>query len=450
MRPWSIALGMVLALVAVTTLAAWDATRQSARALDDFTREQVIVAEALAATIGIEPRVAPARSIEAPHSLIVLFLPREGETFLATNGAAVTAPFLLDAIGSNQTSLRLTREEAASLDLSRRMAMAGIAPIATGSARGGTVVVVASAERERDRERHDFWRLLLSVALAATLVLVFGGLAFRNQRRELALHHDLQIAVIQEERDRQLAIADKIATMGALATGFAHEVSTPLGVIVGRAEQLQSKLTDDKDQRAVTAILEQSDRISRIVRGLLGLARGDSPSFEHVPATTIAKKACELVEHRFGKAQVALDVDLASHLPSIACEPRLLEQALVNLLLNACDACVGGGHVALRVTSHANRVVFSVEDDGDGITPEAAARATEAFFTTKPEGRGTGLGLAIASEIVKHHNGTLAIAARAGEQAGTVASIDVPAADPTNANTATATSAMSSEEKGDV
>jgi signal transduction histidine kinase len=119
----------------------------------------------------------------------------------------------------------------------------------------------------------------------------------------------------------------------------------------------------------------------------------------------------------------------------VKCEPRLLEQALVNLLLNACDACDVGGHVALRVICHEARVKFVVDDDGEGITPEAAARATEAFFTTKAAGVGTGLGLAIANEIVKHHGGTISIAARDSKKThGTRASIDVPASDGRLAN----------------
>lgn len=421
---------MMLALVAVATLAAWDATRESARALDDFTREQVTTAQAIAATAQSNSSIDSAKSIEVSHALIVLFLPSNSDVLISTSGTKVDAPFLLDALAANENSLRLTREQSSSIALSHRMAMAGFAPVTAGRAKGGTVIVVASAERVRDRERRAFWRLLLSVSLAAALVLAFGGLAFRNRARELVLKHDLEIAAIQEERDKKLAIADKIATMGALATGIAHEVSTPLGVIVGRAEQLQSKVHDEKDQKAISSILEQSDRISRIVRGLLGLARGDSPSFEKISATEIATQARDLVMHRFEKAQVGLATTLADDLPTIKCEPRLLEQALVNLLLNACDACSAGGHVALRVGARENRVVFIVEDDGEGITKEAAARATEAFFTTKAAGVGTGLGLAIANEIVKHHGGTIAIAARADEKNhGTRASIDVPAGD---------------------
>jgi signal transduction histidine kinase len=128
---------------------------------------------------------------------------------------------------------------------------------------------------------------------------------------------------------------------------------------------------------------------------------------------------------------------VAPELPPISCEPRLLEQALVNLLLNACDACLRErGQVDLEVQSDGGRVSFVVTDNGAGIPRDSAARVLEPFFTTKAQGEGTGLGLAIASEIVKHHRGTLTIVARepsagvgsAGTSgAGTCATIEVPA-----------------------
>ena len=107
-----------------------------------------------------------------------------------------------------------------------------------------------------------------------------------------------------------------------------------------------------------------------------------------------------------------LAVTAGPSLPVIACEPRLLEQAVINLLLNACDACDPGGTVILDVRADAERVAFVVTDDGSGITKDAAARAIEPFFTTKPAGKGTGLGLAIANEIVKNHGGELTIGPR--------------------------------------
>jgi len=216
--------------------------------------------------------------------------------------------------------------------------------------------------------------------------------------------------------------------MGALATGIAHEVSTPLGVIAGRAEQLRSKLNgDERSKRAVDAIAEQAERISAIIRGFLALARGDSPRMDRVEPTALGKVAFHLVEHRFAKARVHLSSAFAGDLPEIACEPRLMEQVLVNLLLNACDACEEGGHVELKVIAEGQRVAYVVTDDGSGISADASARVMEPFFTTKPAGEGSGLGLAIANELVKHHRGTLSVAARQGHP-GTRACVELPVA----------------------
>jgi signal transduction histidine kinase len=224
-----------------------------------------------------------------------------------------------------------------------------------------------------------------------------------------------------------LVRADKLATMGALATGIAHEVSTPLGVIVGRAEQLLPKVAADaRAAHSVNVISEQAERITRIVRAFLRLARGGTPTLEKVSPADLAGAALELVEHRFTKAGVSLESEIAAGLPRVACDAKLFEQVLVNLLLNACDACTEGGRVELHVRAAGERVAFVVIDDGEGITPSVAERATEPFFTTKSEDAGTGLGLAIANEIVKHHHGELALTPR-GDARGTRATVELSA-----------------------
>jgi len=210
--------------------------------------------------------------------------------------------------------------------------------------------------------------------------------------------------------------------------GIAHEVSTPLGVIVGRAEQLLTRPnSDERGKRAAAAIAEQATRIGAIVRGFLAIARGDTPRMAHVDPRAIGKTALELVQHRFAKAGVRLESAMDQPMPSIVCEPRLMEQVLVNLLLNACDACRPHGSVDLRIVAADERVAFVVTDDGVGIQPEDAARVLDPFFTTKPAGEGSGLGLAIANEIVRHHRGTLTIGARHGVN-GTRACVELPSA----------------------
>jgi signal transduction histidine kinase len=183
----------------------------------------------------------------------------------------------------------------------------------------------------------------------------------------------------------------------------------------------------------VEAIAEQAARISRIVRAFLGLARGAAPALEHVQPKILADVARELVEHRFAKASVTLAVHVDDALPDVACDPKLFEQVLVNLLLNACDACKAGGHVDLAIRAEGGKVTFEVTDDGVGIAADTAAKAVEPFFTTKDVDQGTGLGLAIANEIVKHHRGTLRLAPRAG-RAGTTATVEIDAIPETNAH----------------
>jgi len=162
---------------------------------------------------------------------------------------------------------------------------------------------------------------------------------------------------------------------------------------------------------SIRIILEQIERIHRTIRGLLGLARGDRPTAEPVKPSVLVAEAGSLVEHRFAKAGVQLLVEATPDLPIIHADPRLIEHAVVNLLLNACDACASGGTVTLLAhAGEGNRgLVLSVVDDGPGITPADAGRVLEPFFSTKPSGQGTGIGLAIVQEIVTSHRGSLTL-----------------------------------------
>jgi two-component system, NtrC family, sensor kinase len=170
------------------------------------------------------------------------------------------------------------------------------------------------------------------------------------------------------------------------------------------------------------------------VRGFLALARGDaSAGAESVEVGKLVDGAMELVEHRFTKARVNLVTDVPRELPALRGDRRLLEHALTNLLLNACDACAPGGTV--EITAHEGTrddgqraLTLEVLDDGAGISPQHAAHVTEPFFTTKEAGQGTGLGLAITSEIVRAHRGQLSLAPRAPR--GTRAALTFPLATP--------------------
>jgi signal transduction histidine kinase len=207
-------------------------------------------------------------------------------------------------------------------------------------------------------------------------------------------------------------------------------------VIAPRAEQLAARADqlaprdDDRTRRGVTAILEQVKRIDEVVRGLLGLARGDAPASDGVVPAAVVDAAVGLVAHRFAKAGVPLSREVAPQLPLVSGDARLIEHALCNLLLNACDACRGGGAVTVRATARQDppnrQVVFTVADTGSGISQADLERVVEPLFTTKPVGEGTGLGLALAREIASSHRGGLTLAP--GPDGGTVVTIWLPAA----------------------
>jgi signal transduction histidine kinase len=484
----SLVVWMLVAIAAVAGMAWWDEQREAESALHDLQSEQSVLAESIAAALrahlttiqreaalvdehgpgevahryepvvvtgadaaraglrdpkrllltipvsggrvvelGVLPRdlLDRTQQVGRPGELVLLLSPPDERSFHSSDGAVAGSPALRDAFDRGLVTLRLTRAEAAQVGLPARTSMAGLARIDAGDLGRWGIVTVASAARERDREKRAIWRLLLGVLVASGLVLAFGGAALRRQRKELELQHELAVAEVQRERDEQLLRAERVATMGTFAMGIAHEVSTPLGIIVGRAEQLLSKVREDERAvRSAQAILNQADRIQLIVRRFLDLARGGPPFLVRVDPSAIVRAAIEAVEHRFSKAKVALFADVPSVMRAIQCDRDLLEQAIVNLLLNACEACGEGGHVEIAARADAARVAFVVTDDGAGISPENARRATEPFFTTKPRDTSSGLGLAIATEIVKSHRGDLTIAPHAHR--GTRARIEVP------------------------
>jgi signal transduction histidine kinase len=426
-------LAVFASIAGVASLAYWDAERDSAAALSDLAREQVSVAKGVAAALTTDATAARPelallanfRAVERDRTLRLFLLKPDADRLIGTDDVPIASGPVASAAAARLESVRLGREDAAALGLPARTALVGLAEVAGGAMSGWRVVAAGSAFRERDRERWAYRRLLLSVLTSGGLVLAFGGLALRSQRKELELERELALSDAREHQNDRLERASRMATLGTLAMGVAHEISTPLGVIAGRAEQILPRVGgDERNGAAVRAILDQTHRINQIIRGLLGLARGDWLSTKDLSPAAIGREASAMVSHRFAKAGVSLDLDIVGDVPHVPGDASLLENALVNLLLNACDACSSGGHVRLRVSADTKAVRFLVADDGAGISSSDAGKLFEPLFTTKPSGAGTGLGLAIANEIVKSHRGTLTLVGAFPR--GTEACIEIP------------------------
>lgn len=215
------------------------------------------------------------------------------------------------------------------------------------------------------------------------------------------------------ELERELQRADRLATIGALAAGLAHEIGTPMGVIRVRAESLQNDETMSPDSRTKLGIIvRQIDRITRIVRMLLDYARKSESHKSICDLRTVAERALALLEPEAAHRGVRTIARLGDSPLMVNCDADQLEQVFVNMIMNAFDAMNRSGGT-LRVTANSeknsggSRVTIAFEDTGAGVAPEHEKSLFAPFFTTKEPGKGTGMGLAVSQSIVREHDGEI-------------------------------------------
>jgi len=213
-----------------------------------------------------------------------------------------------------------------------------------------------------------------------------------------------------EQASQEAIRSEKLATLGTLAAGIAHEVGNPLTAIIGLLELLED--AEDAEERDDTQgrIRREVERIHGILRELLDYARVRSEPGASVALREPVDAAVRLASHHRRARSVRVDVDLPDDLPAIHVPENRLVQVLLNLLLNASDAMDGRGHVRISARRIGDgRVELDVVDDGPGIPAEVVERIFDPFFTTKDPGVGTGLGLATAERIIAEFGGTIAV-----------------------------------------
>jgi two-component system cell cycle sensor histidine kinase/response regulator CckA len=227
--------------------------------------------------------------------------------------------------------------------------------------------------------------------------------------RDDAITNYLGVAVdLSERRDWELRVAhsDKLASVGQLAAGVAHEINTPLANVMLIAESLRKRSDDPYLVRRLDQLTEQVEVAARIVRSLLDFARRDAPHPQDLDLREVVQAAVQFVR---GKQSEDVEVRerLASGPVPVSVDRQQIMQVLANLLNNAFDALEGRGAVEVRVTRGPTHAQVEVVDNGPGFSTEILPHIFEPFFTTKPEGKGTGLGLAVCHGIVQAHHGTI-------------------------------------------
>ncbi|HET7005979.1 MAG TPA: ATP-binding protein [Candidatus Binatia bacterium] len=244
---------------------------------------------------------------------------------------------------------------------------------------------------------------------------------------------DLYASLAREKQDRvglerNLRQSEKLASVGQLAAGLAHEIGTPLNIIGGRADFLLRRprnATEISDNLQI--IRSQIDRITGIVRQLLEFSRRREPAIRAVEVKPLIEKISHLLEHQIAERKASVDCQIPPDLPCIAGDPDQLQQVFLNLFLNALHALPPAGQIRIRAQLVENGPVsvpvngapgglqIEFEDNGSGIPAHQIGQVFDPFFTTKDVGEGTGLGLSVTYGIIKDHGGEIRVDSQVGQ-----------------------------------
>ncbi len=227
-----------------------------------------------------------------------------------------------------------------------------------------------------------------------------------------------------KEREAQILVQDRLASIGLLASSLAHEIGTPLGVIRGRAEYLEMQVGEEKVKKTVEIIITQIDRVSKLIRSLLNLARGER--IQHsgkISLYEVVTEVIELLAHEFRKNNIEVRNELNPEPPvEVKAESGPLHQVLLNLFINSVHAIDSAKKVG-RTDNHyihisredsEKHIILKIADTGCGISPENMKNLFKPFFTTKEIGVGTGLGLATSYRIMESWGGSIQVKSEEG------------------------------------
>ena len=286
-------------------------------------------------------------------------------------------------------------------------------PLALCRLRGRTSdlgVLALQVAPEFMRDEHH-WDLLMAIAN-------WVGVALERAM----LYRRLEVAYQEvTNAQRRMVQAEKLSAVGRLAAGLAHEVGTPLNIISGRAEFLLKDAADDpRMSQGLKVIVQQIDRISRLIAQVLDFSREYGPVRDFVDLAAVMTAVQSLLDARLRKADTDLNLYLPPRLPRVTANFNQMQQVFINLLMNSIDGILSdpahaGGKgrgrivVAAEHQPRLRKVRVTVEDNGQGIAEEHLDKVFDPFFSTKPVGAGTGLGLAVVYGIVTEHGGTLDI-----------------------------------------
>ncbi|MBV6470781.1 MAG: Sensor histidine kinase RcsC [Nitrospirae bacterium] len=225
--------------------------------------------------------------------------------------------------------------------------------------------------------------------------------------------------------EQQIRNSEKLASVGKLAAGVAHEINNPLGGILNCLYNLRKgTLSPARRDEYVASMEDGLRRVQKIVRQLLDFSQQHNPELALADMNQVVNRVLLLTDHLFAPQGVRLETALAGDLPDIMIDRHMMEQVLMNLVLNAVQAMRTGGVLSIQTAVEGGDCVVRIRDSGCGISPSVLPRIFDPFFTTKNEGEGTGLGLSVSLGIVERHGGKISVDSEVGK--GTTFTVSIP------------------------
>ncbi|MBN2125170.1 MAG: PAS domain S-box protein, partial [Deltaproteobacteria bacterium] len=252
----------------------------------------------------------------------------------------------------------------------------------------------------------------------AGLQVLFSGTTVLDAKGDVAGFEGIIKDITQRKNmEQQLLQSDKLASLGQLSAGVAHEINNPLGLILGYTQLLLKGKSKGLQQVEDLKTIEKHTRnCKRIVEALLNFARRTETKRAAVDINRTIREVLTIMRHQLEMEGLRIETSLDEGLPPVQGDGEKLKQVLMNLILNARQAITGPGEIAVssRHLASEQKAVIRIHDTGIGIAPEVIHKVFDPFFTTKPTGQGTGLGLSLSYGIVKEHGGDLLVASDPG------------------------------------
>jgi signal transduction histidine kinase len=258
--------------------------------------------------------------------------------------------------------------------------------------------------------------------------LISAGLDQEPNRKDVSIH--LQVRDIQERHQiqEQMAQADRLASIGQLSSGVAHEINNPLGVILGYTQlMLRSEVRDSERFKDLKTIEKHVRHCKSIVEDLLNFARRSEPKKEKVDIHKTIEEVLGFIRQNIGSGRIEFKTDFDRRIPPVVLDEKKIKQVLINLLMNARHAVGTQGSIRVSTAWRPadGHLEIHVADDGYGIEAKHLKHIFDPFFTTKPTGEGTGLGLSVSYGIIKKHGGEIRVQSKPGE--GSTFTVVLPA-----------------------